>query len=619
MLQEFLSHWLLLKLNNKTLRAFFDRNKIKSVAIYGGGAIGEFFYLESINENIKLEFCIDKELYNFYNLTVVRPNQLNEVRSVDLVVVCISDWETSLSVLNLLYEAGLPAISLYRIIEMCCYSEIIIPYCESFGTNLYILTAHETKLFRCFSKAEDVILSIPHHPDAFRKNPKYFSDIYSDVSEYNDEYIENVYTASPEIKKNNVWYHADRTSRYVNVIEGSRLTHHNPDTYDNNVYMVGHCGVYGYGVDDSRTIPSLLQKLLCDYPGKTLNYRVVNRGIWGAGASNPYTIFNNLRQLSLKCDDIVIIFNNQLVETEKKTQLSKYRYNMFKDRYIEFYDDPSLQTANYRPLFIDGVGHLSHRGFALAAKVLFKHIFEKTSESCSAAPQSEVNDSRLAYETAEQKNVPVTINKTMDEYIIFLKKHLKTGKTCNGAIVMNCNPFTKGHRYLIETSSKQVDYLYIFVVEEDRSQFPFKDRFELVKQGTSDLENVIVLPSGKFIISAHTFPEYFSKDTESNAVIYPSKDIDLFSNSISPVLNIKKRFVAKEPFDMVTRQYNQTMKDILPKYGIQLIEYERYSVEGEIISATKVRKFMESNNWDEISKLVPDTTLTYLKKLDEFL
>jgi len=50
-----------------------------------------------------------------------------------------------------------------------------------------------------------------------------------------------------------------------------------------------------------------------------------------------------------------------------------------------------------------------------------------------------------------------------------------------GAIVVNANPFTLGHRYLIETASRQVDRLLIFVVENDVSRFPFQDRFRLVK------------------------------------------------------------------------------------------------------------------------------------------
>lgn len=76
---------------------------------------------------------------------------------------------------------------------------------------------------------------------------------------------------------------------------------------------------------------------------------------------------------------------------------------------------------------------------------------------------------------------------------------------------MNCNPFTLGHRYLIEEACSQVDILYVFVVEEDKSYFKFEDRIEMVRQGTKDLKQVQVLPSGKYIISKETFAQYFKK------------------------------------------------------------------------------------------------------------
>ena len=185
-----------------------------------------------------------------------------------------------------------------------------------------------------------------------------------------------------------------------------------------------------------------------------------------------------------------------------------------------------------------------------------------------------------------------------------------------GAIVMNCNPFTLGHKYLIEQAVKQVDYLYIFVVEEDKSDFSFNDRLFLVEEDTKSLSNVSVLRSGKYIISAVTFPEYFIKDSLKEIPIDPSMDIEIFAKQIAPVLHISKRFVGHEPFDPVTRQYNQMMKSILPKHGIQLIEFERVndSVNGNaLISASKVRALMKENRWEDIKTLVPETTYVYLK------
>ncbi len=179
---------------------------------------------------------------------------------------------------------------------------------------------------------------------------------------------------------------------------------------------------------------------------------------------------------------------------------------------------------------------------------------------------------------------------------------------------MNCNPFTLGHRYLIETASKQCDKLFVFVVEEDKSIFKFTDRLELVKLGTADLKNVIVLPSGKFMISSLTFTDYFNKSKLQDKQIDPSMDVELFASQIAPTLNISVRFVGEEPIDKVTKQYNDTMRRILPKYGIEFVEIPRKEQGGGVISASRVRKLLEDKKFDEIAKIVPKTTLKFLKQ-----
>ena len=77
---------------------------------------------------------------------------------------------------------------------------------------------------------------------------------------------------------------------------------------------------------------------------------------------------------------------------------------------------------------------------------------------------------------------------------------------------MNCNPFTKGHLYLIEKASAESDHLFILIVEEDKSVFPFEKRMELVKRGTEHLDNIDVIPGGSYTISSATFPSYFAKE-----------------------------------------------------------------------------------------------------------
>lgn len=181
-----------------------------------------------------------------------------------------------------------------------------------------------------------------------------------------------------------------------------------------------------------------------------------------------------------------------------------------------------------------------------------------------------------------------------------------------GAIVMNCNPFTLGHEYLIRIASQMVDILYVFVVSEDRSAFSFKDRLKLVMDGTQEMQNVRVIPSGKFVLSVETFPEYFSKDENQSADIDTSKDLEIFGSVIAKELNINIRFVGEEPVDKVTQQYNNTMKRILPRYGIKVIEIPRVKRNEHVISASKVRKLWEQGELSKVKEYVPDCTYQYL-------
>ncbi len=178
---------------------------------------------------------------------------------------------------------------------------------------------------------------------------------------------------------------------------------------------------------------------------------------------------------------------------------------------------------------------------------------------------------------------------------------------------MNCNPFTLGHQYLAEYAAAQVARLYVFVVEEDKSEFPFADRIELVKQGLSHLPNAEVLPSGKFIISQTTFSGYFNKAQLQDVAVDSSQDVEIFGREIAPTLGITIRFAGSEPKDNVTRQYNETMRAILPRYGVEFREIPRKEFDSEPISASSVREALKVGDFDKIKNLVPAATLLYLR------
>ena len=187
---------------------------------------------------------------------------------------------------------------------------------------------------------------------------------------------------------------------------------------------------------------------------------------------------------------------------------------------------------------------------------------------------------------------------------------------CNGivgAAVMNCNPFTKGHRYLIETAAKECDRLYVFVLSEDKSEFSATDRMEMVKQGTADLKNVTILPTGPYLISSATFPTYFLKDRESVGQVQCLLDIEIFCRYFVPKFNITQRYVGTEPLSAMTNMYNEALARYLPEQGIALHQIPRLSQGDVPISASAVRAALQNSDTEKLSELVPETTLNYLK------
>lgn len=185
------------------------------------------------------------------------------------------------------------------------------------------------------------------------------------------------------------------------------------------------------------------------------------------------------------------------------------------------------------------------------------------------------------------------------------------GKTV-GAAVMNCNPFTKGHRYLIETAAAECDRLYVLVLSEDRSEFSAQDRLEMVRLGTADLANVTVLPTGPYLISAATFPTYFLKE-QAAAQVQCQLDIEIFTKYFVPKFGISRRYVGTEPFCPVTARYNAALEAMLPEKGIALRQIPRLEADKTPISASAVRKCLQSGEYEALKALLPATTYEYLR------
>ena len=190
-----------------------------------------------------------------------------------------------------------------------------------------------------------------------------------------------------------------------------------------------------------------------------------------------------------------------------------------------------------------------------------------------------------------------------------------------GAIVMNANPFTLGHRWLVEQAARQCDWLHLFVVKEDASFFSYQDRVALIEQGIAGIANVTLHLGSAYLISRATFPGYFLKDKGVVDDCHCQIDLQLFREHLAPALQITHRFVGSEPLCSLTRNYNLRMKELLEAPGetpaIQVVELERVEKDGAPISASRVRKLYKERQWSAIAPLVPPGTLSFLMQLAE--
>lgn len=203
-----------------------------------------------------------------------------------------------------------------------------------------------------------------------------------------------------------------------------------------------------------------------------------------------------------------------------------------------------------------------------------------------------------------------------EKYKFDLEKHYKKANKI-GAIVMNLNPMSKGHLYLIKEALKQCDILHIFILSEDLSMFSTDARIQIAKNELKEYKNIIIHESKNYIISKATFPTYFLKDSADINEVYSRLDITLFATKIAPILGINIRFFGSEPNDKITNDYNEKAKEILKEFEIGFCEVPRLEINNEVVSASRIRKIILNDkdylNNEELRLLCTNSTYEYLK------
>ena len=207
----------------------------------------------------------------------------------------------------------------------------------------------------------------------------------------------------------------------------------------------------------------------------------------------------------------------------------------------------------------------------------------------------------------------------LERYCSYLRGQRREGRC--GVVVMNANPFTLGHLYLLQQAAIQVDTLFVIPVKEDGQRFSYSERISMIRKAEenyflcvspknqfssaeANTGKIVILEGSEYQISAATFPTYFLKDLSEAAETHIRLDLDLFQRHIAPALKAEVRFVGTEPDDALTNHYNTIMKELLP----HVVEIPRL----KSISASAVRAALDRGCFREASALCPESTWPYL-------
>ncbi len=303
-----------------------------------------------------------------------------------------------------------------------------------------------------------------------------------------------------------------------------------------------------------------------------------------------------LTKFSLKMDEVE--GSLYLEDDDKIVGTISYLGNIIKCLAV----DPLYQSENAATLLINElISRLNEKNiysYFVFTKPMYQNIF------LSFGFRLIVKDDKVVFLEGGNDKIEEEIKKIKRKLEFYLGPIEENSDIA--CVIVNANPMTTGHEYLIETASKNHDQVVVFVVEEDKSIFSFQERLTLVYLACKRLENVAVIPSSKYIVSSLTFPSYFlpsdSVDTELARI-----DALVYKNYFKKIIHFKKRYLGKETKEKMVK-YNEVLKEEL---GEDIIEVERYVEDGVVVSASLVRKYLENKDLDSALKYIPKGNQTF--------
>lgn len=388
----------------------------------------------------------------------------------------------------------------------------------------------------------------------------------------------------------------DRSEENYNIVGGKRLTIGIPSNASIKVHMFGPCVVMGLCVADEMTICSFLQQ-------------IINQKGYNAEVNNHGLAYGND-----KLNDILSMMDEPIRNGDSIIWFSAFEENIlhkFNNWNIPIIDVRDC-VKGLKDWFLDNPFHCNAQMNHNIAKVVFSKL-----ESSLCSISNDRRHSIIHTMNIDLHHNPYAIldSTELDAYINYIEQ-FKCSETITtkGAVVINANPCTIGHLYLIQEALKMVEFLYVFLVEESKESLPYIDREYMLKESLKYNKNVRVIRGGNIMTSEKIFPEYFRKSATPSRISLVLTHRS-FGQIVGPTLGVKYRFFGTEPDDIVTRALNESALEILPEYGIQPVFIDRLTVGNEYISAKNVRNLLHNKRYSELVKFVPLPTYKRLLKI----
>ena len=386
----------------------------------------------------------------------------------------------------------------------------------------------------------------------------------------------------------------DKAEENYNIIGGRRFTIGVPNNALVKIHMFGPCVVMGLCVADEMTICSILQKLINH---KGYSAEVVNHGL--AYGNDQLNDLLGMMDEPIRKGDCVIWFSS--FEDDELQKLSERGIPIISVREC---------VKKLNDWFLDNPFHCNAAVNQNIAKAVFHQIDKLHCDLSDRKRYSMIESLSL---NLHHNPYAILDSGELNTYMEYIKQ-FKCDAKKKGAVVLNANPCTYGHLYLIREALKYVDFLYVFLVEESVGSLPYMDREYMLKESLKYNRRVKVLRGGNIMTSEKVFPEYFNKSSEPTRISLVLTH-RAFGKIVSSTLGITYRFFGTEPNDMVTQALNESAREILPEYGIQPIFIERMSINGSYVSARNVRDLLQDDQYSELAKLVPFPTYKRLLEI----